>query len=181
MPYKQFKSALIDRLSRDLPSIAICSYSFGGDPYALYADYVGRKLPLVAIDSRPPPSKSDVDVFKRSRLASGTPLQVTSLAQTGAIVYDEASQVKTIADSIFEEVKWYLLTVVEPQLNASGTWNFHDASIISFMHSKIREFCEARAQLASQVNGTVALTKKQWLFMAVNEKLKAVEADGHMQ
>lgn len=57
MPYKLYKSSLIDRLSRDLPSIALCAYSFGGDPLTLFADYVGRRLPLVLIDSRPLPSK----------------------------------------------------------------------------------------------------------------------------
>jgi hypothetical protein len=53
--FKAFKNALIDRLSRDLPSIALSAYSVGGKmEYPLYADFVGRKLPLVLIDTRTP-------------------------------------------------------------------------------------------------------------------------------
>ncbi len=36
MPYKVFKSAFVDRMSRDLPSVALCSLSFGGDPFSMY-------------------------------------------------------------------------------------------------------------------------------------------------
>jgi hypothetical protein len=40
MPYKMFKSALVDRLSKDLPSIGLVSFSLGGDPLSLFSDYV---------------------------------------------------------------------------------------------------------------------------------------------
>jgi hypothetical protein len=40
MPYKMFKSKLVDRLSRELPSIGIISFSVGGDPLSLFSDYV---------------------------------------------------------------------------------------------------------------------------------------------
>lgn len=177
MPYKTFKSSLIDRLSRDLPSIAVSGYSFGGDPYSLFADYVGRKLPLVLIDARPPPGKAELDAFKASRARSSThQLQAATLGVNGDLRYDGANQLRILADSIFEEVKWHLEDI-ERQLEVARTWNFHDASIVSYLHSKIREFSEARISLASRSSES-ANGKRQWLFMAVAEKLKAAETEG---
>lgn len=170
MPYKHFKSSLIDRLSRDLPSIAVAGYSFGGDPYSIFADYVGRKLPLVLIDARPPPTQEELDSFRASR-----PEQAMNQSDTTA----PASMLQQIVDAKYDEAKWFLEDVVEKKLTASSTWNFHDASIISYLTTKVIEVWESRIAFSSKSTDSSS-GKRQWLFMALKDKLRATESEGNI-
>jgi len=132
---KTFKSALVDRLSRDLPSMALCSYSFGGDPFSLFADYVGRKLPLICIDSRPC-DDHDQD------LASDT------------------ADVAELSAKYLELAKKHLESIDE-SLFATGSWNFYDCSTISYLHSLVESFIQARLRLETGLSKSTGANKMQ--------------------
>jgi len=106
-PHKIFKTTLVDRLSRDLPSIALVSFSLGGDPVSFYADYVGRKLPLILIDSR-------------------------SLPKTEVVGTD----VETLMQAYFERAQAHL-SKIEFELNENNTWNFYMMSTLAFLHQQV--------------------------------------------
>ena len=106
-PHKVFKTTLVDRLSRDLPSIGLVSYSSGGDPMSLYSDYVGRKLPLILIDSRPPPVSDVV-----------------------------GSDTEALMDAYFERAESYL-SEIQSELAEQDTWNFYMMSTLAFLHQQV--------------------------------------------
>jgi hypothetical protein len=132
---KTFKSALVGRLSRELPSMALCSYSFGGDPFSLFADYVGRKLPLICIDSRP---CDDHDQDLASNTADVAELMVK-----------------------YVELAKKHLESVDQALFASGSWNFFDCSMISYLHSLIESFIQARLRLETGSSKSSGAKKMQ--------------------
>jgi len=132
---KTFKSALVGRLSRDLPSMALCSYSFGGDPFSLFADYVGRKLPLICIDSRPC-DQNDED------LASN------------------ATDVTELSAKYFQLAKNHLESI-DQALFATESWNFFDCSTISYLHSLIESFIQARLRLETGSSKSTGTKKMQ--------------------
>jgi hypothetical protein len=110
IPFKIFKTTLADRLSRDLPSIALASFSRGGDPMSFYADYVGRKLPLILVDSRPPPVSEVV-----------------------------GNDTETLMQSFFERAQSHLAKI-ELELVEKNTWNFYDLSTLAFLHQQVYPF-----------------------------------------
>lgn len=109
-PHKVFKTTLVDRLSRDLPSIALVSFSSGGDPISFYADYVGRHLPLILVDSRPPPA---------SEVAG--------------------NDVDTLMKAYYERAQSHL-SKIEFELNENKSWNFYMMSSLAFLHQQVSFF-----------------------------------------
>jgi hypothetical protein len=117
MPHRIFKTTLVDRLSRDLPSIALVSFSRGGDPISFYADYVGRQLPLILVDSRPPPTSEVV-----------------------------GSDTETLMQAYFERAQSHLSTI-EYELKEKNTWNFYDISTLAFLHQQVMFSAVPRASM----------------------------------
>jgi hypothetical protein len=110
-PYKVFKTDLVARLSRDLPSIAFQTLGNGLDPISMYADYVGRNLPLVLIDTRPAPAKLD-----HAQLGHG------SEHSTGKSAIQDLQQVYV------KRAKEHLANI-EEELAKASTWNFFIGTI----------------------------------------------------
>jgi len=165
--YKKFKSALVDRLSRDLPSIGIVSYSFGGDSFCNFSDYVGRELPLILIDSRP--VAKDV---KATSHAAKSSADMNSLGLRSVSDNLSTTDLQTI---FLERAKAHLFKI-EEGLETAQTWNFYEAATLSFLHSQLEEFAIARLKAESQMSSD--FHDKKWLFMAIADKRRAAEAEG---
>ena len=157
MAYKLFKSALVDRLSRELPSVALMSFSMMGDPLTLLSEYLGRKLPVVLIDSRELTAKP---VIMKSGSQSAAELQ-----------------------QMFVDHARLHLETIESDLEKSGTWNFFETSTLAFLHSQLDQFTDMRLNIGvkdSELSiGKIPESKpKQWLYMAIAEKTLAAEMEG---
>jgi len=134
----RFKNAFVGNLSHEMPSMALCSYSFGGDDFSLFADYVGRNLPLICIDSRP---RFDQDIDLAINTADVTELSAK-----------------------FVELAKNHLESIDRDLFATGSWNFFDCSIISYLHSLMGSFVQARLRLESGSPKSTEARKKQVLL-----------------
>jgi len=165
--YKKFKSALVDRLSRDLPSIGIVSYSFGGDSYSVFSDYVGRKLPLILIDSRP--------VSKDVKAKSHAAISAADMNSLGLRSVSDNLSTTDLQKLFLERARAHLFKI-EEGLATAQTWNFYEAATLSFLHSQLEEFAIARLKAESQISSD--LNDKKWLFMAIAEKRRAADAEG---
>jgi hypothetical protein len=108
-PYKTFKTTLVDRLSRDLPSIGLVSFSRGGDPMSHFADYVGRQLPLILIDSRPSP-ESEVIVV--------------------------GNDTEALMQAYFLRAQAHL-SKIDFELSERNTWDFYLMSTLGFLHQQV--------------------------------------------
>jgi hypothetical protein len=180
--YKQFKSNLVDRLSRDLPSIAFAIFST--DNFSVLSDYVGRKLPMVFIDSQHPPTNP---VLAKGGIAAslvGVCIVREGVEESQAVTQaqpaDGALSVHELSKLIFDHTKAHLMKI-ENELEISGSWNFCDASTVAFLHSQIQTFTRMRLNGSNESSsvGQLSETKpKQWLYMAIVEKTIAAEMEG---
>jgi hypothetical protein len=90
----------------------VCNAKTTSDP-KIFQKKVGRKLPLVFVDSRAPPEE--------------------------ALVSSAGQSLDTLQLTYYERAKAHL-DAVEAQLAATTSWNFYRASTISFLHSSIQDF-----------------------------------------
>ena len=183
LTYKQFKSNLVDRLSRDLPSIAFALFST--DHFSVLSDYVGRKLPMVLIDAQKPPVNP---VFTKGGIAASS-LGVRVVREgmehhhlEEANHADGTLSVLELQKMVFDHTKAHLMTI-ENELQSSGSWNFCDASTLAFFHSQVQNFTRMRLngnkESSELSNGQLSEGKpKQWLYMAIVEKTTAAEMEG---
>lgn len=146
-----------------IPISFLFSLSSPISKYTYYADYVGRGLPLVCIDSRQPPKISK--------------LQKEASVQSDPIVDFEEDKIRQLRERIFEEAKSHLFSI-EEELNPSHSWNYYDVGILSFLKTKIVEFSKKCYELdpRSRFTNTGHSSQKflgskaeklQWLFMVL--------------
>jgi hypothetical protein len=155
--FKMFKSGLVERLARDLPNFALSTYSQSqGSEYALFADYVGRKLPIVFIDSRV------------SKLTKET------LSFNGKVDKEEA--IRLYADSVYAGAKEYLESLDE-KLHAADCWNFYDSSTLAYLITTLRSFSETLIR-AEEGRADNVRSGPKWLWKKYSEKYDHREALG---
>lgn len=169
-PLKVFKSNLVDRLSKDLPSVGICSYSFGGDPFSLYAEYVGRHLPLILIDTRPRHSHDT---------GHGSPQTKEGLRRGSISATKKGATTASLRGEILKEAKAHL-EAIDSGLAANQSWNFFEASTLGYLHSLMEEFMQSRLQMESGMTGSqeAGSRKSQWLYMSHQEKKRLAVIEG---
>jgi hypothetical protein len=156
-----FKNSLVQRVSENLPSIAVQTYDYGGmGVVPVLQDYAGRGLPLLLLDSRPRPAGNGAESMSPAKARWALVKNDIHAVEDSQIREDLAS-LGTCPSSISEAARE--IEACEQKLQAAGTTNTYLMSMVAYLRrvvDKAGDSTSLAAGGASQQSRTVPLHER---------------------